>query len=264
MGTPLSRREFLALGLLLARPARGRAEEALRRLSSYEIQIGVLFDLLTYTITGRVVEEVDRAAGRYRVAITGEGTGVTGQVDTSGTIRDGRFLPARTRSAHTVRGRENWVEIAYDHDRGVAEYRSVTHTFFLGRRRQVHDLVRFPPAEPVDDLVSAVLNFAAGALEAGPDGSYGITLVRRTRPADEGPDDVSPDGYRAELLRLRFRPSRTETGRLTALVDLTGFSSWARANQPAQVTFGPDRHLESVRSALILGTSFTLRRAPLS
>jgi len=46
------------------------------------------------------------------------------------------------------------------------------------------------------------------------------------------------------------------SGRLRALIDITSFSSWARRNQPASVTFGPDRHLESVQTKLILGTTF--------
>ena len=112
----------------------------------------------------------------------------------------------------------------------------------------------------MDDLISAELNFAANTLEADPDGAHRITVVRRARPADEGPDDVSQSGYRAELVTVRFRARPdAATGRLTALVDLTGFSSWARSSHPAQVHFGPDRHLESVNSSMILGTTFSLR-----
>ena len=51
------------------------------------------------------------------------------------------------------------------------------------------------------------------------------------------------------------------SGRLSALIDITSFSSWARRNQPARVTFGPDRHLESVQTKLILGTTFKVRLA---
>jgi len=84
--------------------------------------------------------------------------------------------------------------------------------------------------------------------------------VRRARPANEGPDDVSSDGYRAELATARFHAAREgATGRLTARMDLTGFSSWARPAQPARLAFAADRHLESVESPLMLGTNFTLR-----
>ena len=115
------------------------------------------------------------------------------------------------------------------------------------------------PGQRVDDLVSAELNFAANTLDVEPDGAYRLTVVRRARREDEGPDDVSPSGYHAELVTVRFRASPdAATGRLTAAVDLTGFSSWARKTRPARVAFGPDRHLESVTSSLILGTTFAL------
>jgi hypothetical protein len=85
-------------------------------------------------------------------------------------------------------------------------------------------------------------------------------VVRRARSENEGPDDVSPDGYRAELVPLRFRPSPdAATGGLTALVDITRFSSWARVDQPARVAFAPDRQLVSVQSLLLYGTTLKVR-----
>jgi hypothetical protein len=139
----------------------------------------------------------------------------------------------------------------------------VSYTLLLGRRREVDDTVAVPAGVHVDDLLSAELNFAANVLDRDPDGAYRVTVARRARAEEEGADDVAPDGYRAELRTVRFRPDpQPGTGRLFALVDLTGFSSWARSGRPAHVAFGPDRHLESVRSSLILGTTFTLRLAP--
>jgi hypothetical protein len=265
MGPGLSRRRFLAipvLGMLLPRSVLGSASQ---RTVRYSANISVLFNFLTFSLAGSVTEEVDRAAGRYRVTINGDGAGVTARTESTGIIQDGRFMPTQTRSAHTVRGRENRLALAYHYDRGVVEYQAVSHTLFLGRRRQVDDVVRLVPGQGVDDLISAELNFAVNALEVDPDGAFRITVVRRARAADEGPDDVSPAGYRAELATFRFRATPdTATGRLTALVDLTGFSSWARSNRPAHVAFGPDRHLESVTSSLILGTTFTLRLTPAS
>ena len=127
------------------------------------------------------------------------------------------------------------------------------------------DLVWLGPEQRVDDVISAELNFATNTLEVDADGAVRITVVRRGRPVNEGPDDVSASGYRAELMTLRFRAAPdTATGRLTTLVDLTGFSSWARSTDPARVAFGPDRRLESVTSSLILGTTFTLHLAPAS
>jgi hypothetical protein len=85
-------------------------------------------------------------------------------------------------------------------------------------------------------------------------------VVRRAKAENEGPDDVSPSGYRAELVPLRFRVSTDPaTGRLRATIDITRFSSWARTNQPAHVTFDHARHLESVKSSLMLGSSVNVR-----
>jgi hypothetical protein len=262
----LSRRRFLALpllSLLLPGPVLGSSGE--RTVRAYEANVGVLFNLLTFTLAGTVTQEIDRAAGRYRVTINGKGPGVTAGSESTGIIRGGRLMPTETRTSHIIRGHENRLALNYDYDRGLVEYHALGYTFLLGRRRQVDDLVRLVPGQHVDDLISAELNFAANALDRDPDGAFRITVVRRARQADEGPDDVSPGGYHAELATVRFHAAPDKaSGRLTALVDLTGFSSWARSAHPAQVAFGPDRHLESVSSALILGTTFTLHLAPAS
>ena len=266
MGPGLSRRRFLALpllGLLMPRSALADATE--RTLRSYEANIGVLFNLLTFTLSGSVTQEVDRTAGWYKVTMNGKGAGVTAQIESTGVIRSGRFMPTETRSSHTVRGHDNRLAVTYDYDRGLIEYHVLAYTFLLGRRWQVDDLVRLPPGQHVDDVISALLNFSVNALDAEPDGSYRVTVVRRARPANEGPDDVSPRGYRAELATTRFRVAPdAATGQLTALVDLTGFSSWARPSRPALVAFSSDRSLQSVNTSLILGTTFTLQLSPAS
>jgi len=226
------------------------------------VDVGVLFDLLTFTLTGVLVEEIDFQAGSYRVAFSGEGSGLTNRTEATGIIRDGRFMPIETRSNGTVRGRENRVDVRYDYERGRVEYHSVTHTLLLGRRRQVDDVLPLPAGQSLDDVLSATLNFAAGKLDVDRDGSCRTAVVRRARAENEGPDDVSASGYRAEIVPLRFRVSADPaTGQLSALVDLTGFSSWARANRPARVTFDSRRHLESVDSSLILGSSVKVRLA---
>src|SRR6266542_3297647 len=155
----LSRRRFLALplaGLLLPRPAGGDVRR--RVVRTYEANVGVLFDLLTFGLSGTVTEEVDRALGRYRVTMSGAGAGLTAWSEAAGIIRDGRFMPSETRSAHTVRGRENRVALTYDYERGLVEYHSLSYTLMLGRRRQVDDVVRLAPGQRVDDLISAELN----------------------------------------------------------------------------------------------------------
>ena len=261
MAPSLSRRAFLAapLSLLLA-PGAALAGKVARQPFEFSADVGILFDLITFSLKGSIVEEVDYTAGRYRVTMTGEGDKISLDTEASGMIRDGRFMPLETHSHSTIRGRESWVKLVYDHDRATVDYHSVAHTFFLGRRRQVDDVLKLPADRRVDDLLSAELNFVANKLDQDPDGTYRTFIVRRARPENEGPDDVSPSGYRAELIPLRFKVAPDDaSGRLRALIDITSFSSWARRNEPARVTFGPDRHVESVQSKLMLGTKFSAR-----
>ncbi len=263
MAPRLSRRAFLAASLpLLASPRTALAEARTRQVFDYSVNVGVLFNLITFALKGTAVKEIDHTAGRYRITMNGDGDSISLHTDARGMIRQGRFMPVETRSHSTIRGRESRLEMLYDHDRGTVEYHSVMHTFFLGRRRQVDDTLKLPADRRVDDLLSAELNFAANQLERDPDGTYRTFIVRRSRPDDEGPDDVSASGYHAELIPLHFQAvPEGASGRLRALIDITGFSSWARRNQPANVTFRPDRQLESVETKLILGTTFKVRLA---
>jgi hypothetical protein len=262
MESRLSRRQLLAAlpaALLLTR-RRAYGFEDRRLVVPYRLDLSVLFNLISLSLTGTVTQEVDRRAGRYRVTMQGEGAGISTKTEAIGVIQDGRFKPVESRSVHVFRGRRNTSALTYDYDQRRVELHGVSHTLLLGRRRQVDDVIALPAGRPVDDLISAELNFAANSLDRDADGTYHTWVVRRSRADNEGPDDVSPDGYRAELVPLRFRPSPDgPTGRLSALVDITRFSSWARSDQPARVTFGADRRLESVQSALILGTTFSVR-----
>ena len=263
MALRLSRRAFLAASLpLLVSPRVALAEPPARQVFDYSLNVGVLFNLITFALKGTVVKEIDHTAGRYRVSMNGEGDSISLHTEARGMIRQGRFMPVEMRSQSTIRGRESRLDMLYDHDRGTVEYHSVMHTFFLGRRRQVDDTLKLPTDRRVDDLLSAELNFAANALEQDPDGTYRTFIVRRARPEDEGPDDVSASGYHTELIPLRFQAVPEDaSGRLRALIDITSFSSWARHSQPARVTFGADRHLESLDTKLILGTIFKVRVA---
>ena len=258
MALRLSRRAFLAASLpLLVSPRAALAEVPARQVFDYSVNVGVLFNLITFALKGTVVKEIDHTAGRYRISVNGEGDSISLHTEARGMIRQGRFMPVEIRSHSTIRGRESRLDMLYDHDRGTVEYHSVMHTFLLGRRRQVDDTLKLPTDRRVDDLLSAELNFAANVLEQDADGTYRTFIVRRSRPEDEGPDDVSASGYHAELIPLRFRTvPEGASGRLRALIDITSFSSWARHNQPARVTFGADRHLESLETKLILGTTF--------
>jgi hypothetical protein len=257
-----TRRQLLGLlpaGVLLA-ATRAQALDDGRSAFGYQLDLSILFNFLTLSLTGTVIQEIDRKAGRYRVTMDGKGTAISTRTEATGIIRDGRFKPVESRSVHHFRGRQNTVATSYDYDRQRVELHAVTHTLLLGRRRQVDDALAIPPGRHIDDLISAELNFAANTLDHDNDNNYSTWVMRRARADDEGPDDVSPDGYRAELVPLRFRPtSDGPGGRLTAQIDITRFSSWARKDTPARITFSPDRQLESVQSSLILGTTLSVR-----
>lgn len=258
----LSRRQLLAalpLGLLFGL-RRAHALEDGRSAFAYQLDLSVLFSVLTLSLSGTAVQEIDRRGGKYRMVMEGKGTGLSTRTEATGIIRDGRFKPVETKAVHHFRNRQNTSTTTYDYTRQRAEIHAVTHTLLLGRRRQVDDVLAIPPGRQVDDLISAELNFADNTLDREPDGTYHTWVVRRARADNEGPDDVSPDGYRAELVPLRFRPSPDPaTGGLTAQVDITRFSSWARPDQPARVTFAPDRQLSSVQSVLLYGTTLNVR-----
>lgn len=259
---PFDRRKFLTLplALVLAPLAAAFAVTESRR-AGYAIDIAILYGTMAFGLTGTIDETIDRAAGRYEVRAAGQGRGIANLMESVGTFRGGRWAPLRSRSWVQIAGRETTTEISYDHDRGVADYRTRAETFFLRRLRVVEDLVHFP-AIPVDDAISAVLNYAEQRWAPNQSGVYQTHVVRRKRSPREGPDDVEK-AYRAEVvpLLLNVKPDR-ETGKLAAAFDLTGFSSWAREDQPARIVFGPDRRPERISSSLILGTSITMQMTP--
>jgi hypothetical protein len=239
---------------------RAAATPPAARTFEYRVDISMLFGLLRYSVDGSMVEEVDTSAGRYRVDITGSGTGVSTRIEARGLIEDGRYRPLELKSAHSFVGRPSSLSITYDYARGLVDYHAVGHTLLSGRRRQVDDVVVLPPGQPVDDAVSAGLNFAAGRLEQDPDGAYRMAVLRRSRPPDEGPEDVTPGAYRVEVVpvRLQVEPDPL-TGKLIAQVDMSGWSSWARADQPAHLVFTPERRLESIETRLIWGSAVRMR-----
>src|SRR4030095_9296927 len=225
----------LALGAWLAM-RRAAAGPPAARPFEYRVDISMLFDLIRYSVSGSMVEDVDAEAGRYRVLITGSGTAVSSRVKARGLIENGRYRPLELKSAHSMAGRPSSLSITYDYRRGLVNYHAVGHTLLRGRRRQVDDVVVLPPGQPVDDAVSAGLNFAAGRLEQDPDGAYQMSVLRRTRPRGEGPDDVTPGAYRIEVVPVRFRVEpEAATGKLIARVDMSGWSSWARAHRRARL-----------------------------
>ena len=261
----LSRRAVLlglgSLALSVALPLRGVAAATLAARSfDYRVDISMLYALLRYSVGGSMVEEIDTAAGRYRVLITGSGTGVTTRIHAQGLIDNGRFRPLALNSAHSFLGRPSTLSITYDYARGLVDYHALGHTLISGRRRQVDDVVVLPADQPVDDAVSAGFNFAAGRLAQDPDGAYRMNVLRRSRPPGEGPDDVTPGVYRVQVVPVHFRVERDRaTGKLIGQLDMSGWSSWSRADQPARLVFTPERRLESIESRLIWGSAVRMR-----
>jgi hypothetical protein len=265
MSSGLSRRAVLvglgSLALGLSLPRRRAAAAALAARSfEYRVDISMLYALLRYSVGGSMVEEVDTSAERYRVLITGSGTGVSSRIEARGLIDNGRYRPLELKSSHSFVGRLSSLSITYDYTRGLVDYHAVGHTLISGRRRQVDDVVVLPPDQPIDDGVSAGFNFAAGRLEQAPDGAYRMFVLRRSRPKGEGPDDVTPGAYRVEVVPVRFQVGPDPaTGKLTAQLDMSSWSSWARADQPARLVFTPERRLESIDTRLIWGSTVRMR-----
>ena len=256
----VSRREFLTVSFLLAFLPRERAwgDLAVWR-GTYEADVSLLYGVWHLAMTGSIDEQVDRVAGRYTVTMAGQGSGMANRIESTGILRDGRWAPVRATAWFEVRGRESRSDIAYDYERGRVAYRFRGETFFRRRVRVVDDSVPIPAAVHVDDVVTATLNYADKRWPPLADGSFQTHIVRRRRRDDEGPDDVAND-YRAELAPFVLRVSRDATsGKPTAVFDMTRFSSWARADEPGRIVFGPERRPETIASSLILGTSITVK-----
>jgi hypothetical protein len=213
--------------------------------------------MFNLNLAGTLDEAVDRAAGRYDVTIRGEGGRIANRIDCHGLLREGRWHPARSTAWFQVVGREARTEIVYDWNARSAEYHYRGETFLLRKVRQADDVLALTPG-PVDDAISAILNYADGLWTPDADGSFRTRVIRRRRPANEGPDDVAKV-YRAELLpvMLKIGPD-PESKKPTALFDMRGFSSWAREDSPARIVFGADRRPELIASSLMLGTSITI------
>jgi hypothetical protein len=261
MQNRLTRRGFLALPIaFLGHFRNANAARNSRTEEDFKVDVAALYGLLSVALTGTVSQEIDSLGRRYRVVMEGQGVGAAHRTESVGILREGRCFPTESRLHQKIRGREATVSISYDYVRRIVEYHSFSQTLLLGRRRQVDDTLRLPDRQPVDDLASAYLNFAANKLDSDGPGRYHTLIVRRAWKENEGPDDVSSNGYRAMLapVRLQVTPDPA-TGGLNGQLDMTSLSSWARAGQPARLIFDQHRHLQSFQSALILGTTVTVR-----
>jgi hypothetical protein len=257
---PIARRDFvtLAIAFLLAPGGRLGAEPVARR-GTFAADVGILYQMMTFHLEGEIHETVDRAAGRYEVRVSGEGDGIANRVESAGRFRDGRWVPLRGASWFQVRGRESRVRVTYDYDQRTIEYHAKGETFFIRRMRVVDDTVALPVGATVDDSISAALNYRDGYWKPGPDGELRTHVVRRRRNPNEGPDDVARV-YRAELAPLALKLEHDPASRkASALLDLSRFSSWAREDRPARITFDHERRPALITGSMILGTSLTIR-----
>jgi hypothetical protein len=241
----------------LATPWRAAGAAVESRQGDYAADVAILYRVFNLHLAGTIDETVDRAAGRYDVTIKGEGGRIANRIECHGVFREGRWHPTHSTSWFQVVGREARTELAYDWAARTAEYHYRGETFLLRKVRVADDVLALGPG-PVDDAVSAILNYADGRWTPEADGSLRTRVIRRRRPANEGPDDVDRV-YRAELLPvvLKIGPD-PESQKPTALFDMRGFSSWAREDSPARIVFGADRRPELIASSLILGTTITI------
>jgi hypothetical protein len=252
----IGRRDFLTLplALLLAPLARASAD-TVAYTAPYRVDVRLLYGVLTYRIDETLAESIDRAAGRYEVTMAGEGDGIVNRIESSGTLRQGRWAPLRSRSFFSVKGRESRGDVTYDYAARKIDYHFRGETFFLRRLRVVDDSLPMPEGLLIDDAISATLNYADQFWRPQTDGDLLTHIVRRKMASNEGPDDVQAQ-YRAELAPLTLKVAvDAETHKPIARFDLTRFSSWAKQNQPALITFGTDRRPEHLDLPMILGTS---------
>src|SRR5262245_46130810 len=256
----IDRRQFLTLPLALLLAPQARAHAALETSKlAYGVDVSLVYGVLNYRVAGTMTEAIDRTKGRYDVAIAGEGDGIVNRIESAGSLRQGRWVPLRSRAFFSVRGRESRSDITYDHVRRSVEYHFKGETFFLRRLRIVDDVVPIPEGLLVDDSISATLNYADQRWEPRADGSFLTHVVRRQMARNEGPDDVQARP-RAELAPFKLEVAvDTATRKPIGQFDLTRFSSWAKPEQPARVTFGPDHRPEHLSLPMILGSSVQIR-----
>jgi hypothetical protein len=226
---------------------------------AYMADIGLLYRALTFQVSGTLEKVIDSTSGRYEVRALGQGPGVSNRLEAQGRLIGRRWAPLRSASWLEVAGRSTRTEVHYDYERGIIDYHYRGETFLLRRQRVADDVLAIPRGLHIDDLTSAFLNFSEGRWPVASDGTYRTHVVRRQRPHNEGPDDVSGP-YRAELAAVAFKvdPGSGTEGR-TVLLDISGFTGWARKERPARILLGHDWSPTTITASLILGTSVTIR-----
>ena len=140
------------------------------RKGAFNARAAILFGAFRFEESGVIDETIDRGAGRYEVRITGRGSDMTTEIESTGTLRDGRWAPLRFADRFVVYGRESRLEITYDYAQRLIRYQGRSETFLLRRFRMTDDTVAMPAGAHVDDVVSATLNYAEGRWPAEADG----------------------------------------------------------------------------------------------
>jgi len=216
---------------------------------------------LTYRIDETFAESVDKAGGRYEVAVTGEG----GR-DPPIRIRIGpglcarvRWAPLRTQSFFFREGGGSSSlqrsQVRLPLATGPTITSRARHSFF--RRLRVVDRYRprMPEGRPQStNAIKRDAQLPADKLWAGPQSDGNLSTHNHPRrkgsPATEGPDDVSKRDTRPSWFPFTLKRPRVGRGLRAkpggAIRSSSRFSSWGEARiKPAQITFGVDRRPET-------------------
>lgn len=238
--------------LLFAAPARAEREVP------YTVEARLLGGLMRFEMHGTLVERVDPGTGRFAVRANGRGSGIETLLDSRGVLHENRWVPEATVLHVSLWGRIYRTELQHDVRARLVRYRSRGESFFLRQLRLTDDTLTLEPGLHIDDLCSAYVNYAERRWAPDAGGVFRTHLVRRSENPQPGPD--GRPAYRAELRPLVIEPSRADgEARATALIDITGFSSWALATWPARVAFGADRRPERIDFRLRYGTTVAIR-----
>src|ERR1041384_8197864 len=198
----ISRRLFLTLPLAaILAPILRVAAHGAEWHATYAADVGILYNVISLRLTGTITESLDNDGRRYDVTITGQGSNIENRVQSIGRLIDNRWAPTSTTSWFQVRGREAKSEIGYDYGARTVNYRYRGETFFLRRIRSVNDTIQIPVSTQVDDVISAMLNYAENRWPVAGDGKLSTHVVRRRRNENEGPDDVDREARAEEIGR---------------------------------------------------------------
>src|SRR4029453_3395128 len=98
----IDRRQFLTLplALCLAPLSTGRAFAAPveRYRAPFGVDVRLLYGVLTYHVQGTFLQSIDRPSGRYEATVEGEGDGIANRIESTGALRQGRWVRIRSRS----------------------------------------------------------------------------------------------------------------------------------------------------------------------